>query len=68
MTDDDSTFAPLNNPVASVMASVAARRALSDADTLREAAKTSNNEALRRHAAKRMADYERHAEESQWFA
>lgn len=65
---DDSTFVPLRSPVASLMAGLAASRAIKDADQLREAANSTGNEALRLYAAKRTADFEKHAEESQWFA
>lgn len=67
MTDDD-TFVPLRSPVASLMAGLAASRAIKDADQLREAARASDNTALRMHAAKRMVEFDKHAEESQWFA
>jgi len=68
MTDNDDTFVPLSNPVGSLMASIKARAALHDADQLREVAKATGNDALGKLSAKRLTDYERHAEESQWFA
>jgi hypothetical protein len=66
--DDGSTFVPLRSPVASLMASLAASRAIKDSDQLRETARATGNDALNLYAAKRLADFERHAEESQWFA
>jgi len=70
MDNDDktSTFLPLSSPVARVMAQIKATAALKDSDTIREVARATGNDALNKHAAKRLADYERYAEESQWFA
>jgi len=64
----DETFVPLSNPVASVMASIRAKAALNDADRLRETARATGNESLIKQSAKRLIDFERHAEESQYFA
>jgi hypothetical protein len=65
---DDSTFKPLSNPVASVMARLLASVALDDADRLRETARATGNDTLIKQSAQRLMDYERHAEESQYFA
>jgi len=70
MDNDDktSTFVPLSSPVGSVMARIRAQAALKDSDAIREVARATGNDTLNKHAAKRLADYERYAEESQWFA
>lgn len=65
---DDETFVPLSSPVGSLMAKIKAQAALKDSDALRETARVSGNEHLHKHAAKRLTDYERYAEESQYFA
>jgi hypothetical protein len=65
---DDDAFVPLSSPVGSLMAKIRAQAALKDADVLRETARVSGNEHLHKHAAKRLLDFEKHAEESQYFA
>lgn len=66
--DSDDNFIPLSSPVASVLASIQARAALNDSDKIRAAARETNCPALIKHSAKRLVDFEKHAEESQWWA
>lgn len=66
--DSDDNFIPLSSPVASVLASIQARAALKDADAIRSAARETDCPALSKYSAKRLVDFDKHAEESQWWA
>lgn len=68
MDSTDDTFVHVSSPVGSIMARIKAVNALKDSDVLRETARETDNDYLRAHAARRLLDYETHAEESQWFA
>jgi hypothetical protein len=68
MDNDDSTFVHVSSPVGSIMSRIMAKAALKDSDALREVARKSGNEHLTKQAAKKLLDYERHAEQSQLLA
>jgi hypothetical protein len=65
---DSDDFVPLSSPVASVMASIRSRAALKDHDTIRETARATDNPSLHKYAAKKLIAFDKHAEESQWWA
>lgn len=68
MDDTSDTFVPVSSPVGSIMARLKAATALKNSDVLRETARATGNGPLMSQSAKCLLDYERHAEESQWFA
>lgn len=65
---DDETFRPLASPVGAIMQQLAARRALKHSDALIEKSRETDNSAMRRQGMKCLIDYERFAEESQFWA
>lgn len=66
--DSDDNWQHVGSPVASVLAGLQARTAHRQNVELLKAARESNNSALHKLAAEKLADYEKHAEQSQWWA
>jgi hypothetical protein len=65
---DDATFVPLASPVGGLMKRLAAKRALDHSDALIQKARETDNPAMRRQGMKCLVDYEKLAEESQFWA
>lgn len=66
--DSDDNWQHVGSPVASVLAGLEARTAHSRNVELLKAARATDNSALHKLAAQQLSAFEKHAEESQWWA